>query len=384
MFTILILLLLALALYADRDAWRRADPPRRKRLVLLCALTYLPLAVMLSLEWITRDNTTPVMHLGMWLFWSGLLLLVPRLAAYGLRRLGRSRTGAVAAAALAGLFVWGATAGRTSLRVSRVEVCSERLPEAFDGLRIVQLSDLHIGSMVHPERELRRVADSVAALRPDVIVFTGDLVNVRASELTPEICAVLQRMRAPLGVYSVTGNHDVGAYIRDSLHHPAEASLREVIARQRRMGWQVLDDTTRYLVRGADSVSISGLSFDPALKKKRHRANLPPARFDRVYRGVPEGLFNITAVHLPQLWEQVLDTPYGDLTLSGHVHAMQFKINLFGCALSPARLRYKRWSGRYDRAGRTLYINDGIGYVAYPMRLGAWPEITLITLRRCE
>ena len=102
------------------------------------------------------------------------------------------------------------------------------------------------------------------------------------------------------------------------------------------------------------------------------------------YRGVPDSLYNITAVHIPQLWGQIADAGYGDLTLAGHVHSMQIKLRLFGRAFSPAQLLYTRWSGRYDEGGRTLYINDGTGYVVFPMRLGAYPEITLITLRRCE
>ena len=104
----------------------------------------------------------------------------------------------------------------------------------------------------------------------------------------------------------------------------------------------------------------------------------------RAYAGVPDSLFNITLVHLPQLWGQILETGHGDLTLSGHVHSMQFKIRPWGRGWSPASWIYEHWSGRYDADGRTLYVNDGTGYVAYPMRLGAWPEVTLFTLKRCE
>lgn len=194
---------------------------------------------------------------------------------------------------------------------------------------------------------------------------------------------LLGGLRAPYGVVAVTGNHDAGVYIKDSIAHPAQASLAEVVARQREMGWRVLEDTTVYLRRGGDSISLTGLSFDPALRHLRHAPDLPPANLNAAYRGVPDSLYNITAVHIPQLWDQIAGEGYGDLTLSGHVHSMQLKIGLFGHAFSPAQLIYTRWSGRYDEKGRTLYINDGTGYVAFPMRLGAWPEITLITLKRC-
>ncbi|MDE5622271.1 MAG: metallophosphoesterase, partial [Alistipes sp.] len=293
----------------------------------------------------------------------------------------RPRTGLVAGAGIVALLVWGATRGRTHLRVTRTEVCSPKLPAAFDGLRIVQLSDIHLGTLVRPEHELHRIVDSVSALRPDLILFTGDLVNIRSSELDDRAMRLLGGLRAPLGVFSVLGNHDVGVYIKDTVAQPREASLAEVVARQEAMGWRVLADTPVYLVRGGDSLSLSGISFAPALRKQRHDATLPPAPLDIVYRDVPPSLYNITAVHLPQLWDQIVEAGYGDLTLSGHVHAMQAKLHLFGRSFSPAQLLYTNWSGRYDDGPHTLYINDGTGYVGYPMRLGAWPEITLITLR---
>ena len=373
------------AAWADYRYWCRCSASASRRRWLATALigSHVPLLTMLVSGLLLRDNTTGWMFMSMWLFWIWLLLVLPRLVYYLFRRLRLPRVGIVVGVAVAGVLVWGVTAGRTSMRVDRLTICSEKLPAAFDGFRIVQLSDLHVGTLVSPERELRRIVDSVASLRPDLIVFTGDLVNIRSSELTDRIAAALRGLQAPYGVVSVIGNHDSGVYIKDTLNQSPAESLREVVAWQRRQGWQVLEDSTVYLVKGDERISLSGISFDPALRKKRHDVELPPARLEVVYREVPDSLFNITAVHLPQLWPQVTGFGYGDLTLAGHVHAMQMKVRLFGEAFSPARLLYKRWSGRYDKAGRTLYINDGTGYVAYPMRLGAWPEITLITLQRC-
>lgn len=366
----------------DFAFWRGTG--RNRLLAAALIASYLPITVMALTELLIRDNTIAWVRVSMWLFWSWLLLSVPRVV-YGLLRMARlPRVGVALALLTAGGLVWGATVGRTTLHVNRVEICSPKLPASFEGFRLVQLSDMHVGTLVDSERELRQLVDRVNALQPDLILFTGDLVNVRAAELNDRVAASLRDLKAPYGVVSVTGNHDAGVYIKDSLTYPAAQSLSEVIAWQRRIGWEVLEDTTRYLTRGMDSISLSGISFDPELREKRHDRHLPPARLDELYRGVPDTLFNITAVHLPQLWEQILETPYGDLTLAGHVHSMQMKLHLFGTEFSPARLLYKRWSGRYDDGGRTLYINDGTGYVTYPMRLGAWPEITLITLHRCE
>ncbi len=385
-FLLFFILLFLTAVAADYYFWRRhrASLCRHRWAAVWMIGSHLPLLVMILSGWLARDNTTGLMFVSLWLFWLWLLLTLPRMVYYLFRRMRLPRVGIVVGVGVAGSLIWGATIGRTTLRVSRTEICSAKLPAAFDGFRIVQLSDMHIGTLVSPERELQRIVDSVEALQPDLIVFTGDLVNIRSSELNDRNAAVLRRLQASYGVFSVTGNHDAGVYIKDSIRQPAAESLQEVIAWQRRTGWQVLEDTTVYLSRGGDSISFSGISFDPALRKKRHDSELPPARLDVVYRGVPDSLFNITAVHLPQLWTQVLDFGYGDLTLSGHVHSMQMKLRIFGRSFSPARLLYKRWSGRYDDGARTLYINDGTGYVLYPMRLGAWPEISLITLRRCE
>ena len=365
--------------------WRCAGSWRGRRLLVVgLAGSYLPLLAMILLLGFSRDNTTGLMAACMWLFWIWLFLFLPRLFFYLFRGMGWPRFGTVAAIAVAGLLVWGVTVGRTSVRVSRVAVFSEKLPASFDGFRIVQLSDMHVGTVVSPQRELRRIVDSVQSLHPDLIVFTGDLVNVRSSELNDRIAAILRGLQAPFGVISVVGNHDAGVYIKDTVRQSPAESQREVIAWQQRLGWQVLQDTTVYFSRDGERISVSGISFDPALRKKRHDAELPPAPLDVVYRDVPDSLFNLTAAHLPQLWPQIVESGYGDLTLSGHVHSMQMKIRLFGRAFSPARWLYERWSGLYSDGSHTLYINDGTGYVAYPMRLGAWPEITSITLRSCE
>lgn len=333
---------------------------------------------------VSRDNSTAFMLFAMWAFWIWTVSVPPRMVYYLFRLVHLPRAGIVAGVLLALLFVWGATAGRTTIRVNRVEVCSERLPAGFDGFRIVQITDTHLGTLVRPERELQRIVDSIRALHPDLVVFTGDLVNVRSSELDERAMRILGSLSASYGVVSVTGNHDAGLYIKDTVAQPRAESLAEVIARQRQMGWQVLEDTTRYLRRGGDSISLTGISFDPALRRMRHDPDLPPADLAAAYAGVPDSLYNITVVHIPQLWTQITGAGYGDLTLAGHVHSMQMKVRLFGRAYSPAQLLYTRWSGRYDEQGRSLYINDGTGYVAFPMRLGAYPEITLITLEQCE
>ncbi len=384
LFTLTLILTLA-AFAADwihlRRQRRRGTPALRSFFVWVLITDALPL-ISAIVGWISRDNGPGLMNLYMRLFWAWIVTVLPRLLYYVFHFFRLPRTGLLLAALFTLYLLWGTTFGRTRIHVSRVEICSDRIPAAFDGFRVVQFSDAHVGALVRPERELTRLADTINALRPDAVFFTGDLVNIRSAELDDRTMALLQRIEAP--VWSVLGNHDVGSYIRDSIRYPAAAEARKVVERQRAMGWCVLEDTTVYLRRGADSLALTGISFDPVLRERRHDRHLPADNLPTIYAGVPDSLYNITLAHIPQLWEQITALGYGDLTLSGHVHSMQMKIRPWGRGWSPAVWLYEHWSGRYDNGRHTLYINDGTGYVAYPMRLGAWPEVTLFTLKRCE
>ena len=350
-----------IAIAADMHHYRRmqregASRNRRIFFIAWAALTdSLPIAAALA-GIALRDNPTAYILWAMWMFWAWMVTVFPRICYFFFNALRRPKTGLVLSAAVAIVLVCGATEGRSSLRVEKTEICSEK--------------------------ELRRLVDTVNALRPDLVIFTGDLVNIRSSELNGTSMPQLARFRAP--VYSVTGNHDMGTYIEDTVAMPPAESLAQVIERQQQMGWHVLQDTTLFLRRGGDSITLSGISFDPALQLMRHASGLRSDKMEAAYRNVPDSVFNITAVHLPQLWDQITESGHGDLTLAGHTHSMQMKIRFFGWQWSPAVWMYSRWSGRYDRPGSTLYINDGIGSVGYPMRIGARPEITLITLRRCS
>lgn len=348
-----------------------------------CVLSdILPLVISLAGTRLS-DNSTVFMTFAMWTFYSWLILTMPRGAYYLFALLRLPRVGLAVGIGIVALFIWGATDGRTRLRVNRVEISSERLPHSFDGFRIVQFTDTHLGTLVRPHKELQHVVEAINTLHPDLIVFCGDLINVRYTELDERIRHILSGLRAPHGVVSVIGNHDLGVYVKDSLALPPAENLSRLIALEEQMGWRVLEDTTKYIRRGSDSISLSGIGFSPMLRELRHASILPNIDLGHVYDNVPDSLFNITVSHMPQLWPQILAQGYGDLTLAGHVHSLQMKLSIGGLRFSPAQWLYERWSGRYDSDdGRTLYINDGIGYVLYPMRLGASPEITLFTLAR--
>lgn len=336
----------------------------------------------------------------MWLVWLFFLTALPkllyavggvtdRLAGLAMRR--RSivfrAISVVLSLLLVAAMVHGATAGRTRLRTVEVEVRSPRIPASFDGYRIVQISDLHTGTMCEPVKRISQIADRVAGLAPDMVVNTGDVVNISYLELTPEIVKALSAITAPDGVWSVWGNHDLGFYIKDTLAVPLAENRARLGGMVAGTGCRILSDESVHIRRGEDEILLTGLDYprDPMLNS--HNSTMAGVDIASAFAGTDGDTYNIVLAHTPKLWGEIVDAGRGDLTLSGHVHAMQMKLRLFGREWSPARYLYEQWSGKYvlsDEKNSVLYVNDGIGCVGYPMRIGAPAEVTLFILRRCE
>lgn len=272
---------------------------------------------------------------------------------------------------------------RKALTVRSVEVSSMRLPESFDGYRIAFFSDLHLGSLTSAEEMCRNLVERINSLDADLVLFGGDLVNAHYEELRPEISAILRQIEARDGVMAVMGNHDTGVYVKDTITLPIATSTRLVTERIEQMGWRVANDETELLVRGNDTITLTGIGFSRELLEHRHSADVADELDLRpIFEGVPRDKFNIAVSHMPQLWRKVKALGYGDLMLSGHVHAMQMKVAFAGWHVSPAQLMYEEWSGLYKEDSHHLYITDGVGSVGFHMRIGVPPEITLLTLRR--
>jgi predicted MPP superfamily phosphohydrolase len=222
-------------------------------------------------------------------------------------------------------------------------------------------------------------------LDADLVVFGGDLVNARYDELSPRKQGILGEIESRDGVVAVLGNHDTGVYVRDTLSLTIEENTRLLTERMERMGWRVIDDATECIVRGGDTITLTGIGFSRELLEHRHSANVADSLDLRhIYEGVPRDKFNISVSHMPQLWCKIAELGYGDLVLSGHIHAMQMKLRFCGREYSPAQLMYDRWSGVYREGNSYLYITDGVGSVGFHMRIGAPPEITCLTLRRAD
>lgn len=377
---------IAAAAAVDFAVWRRQRRMTRPVLWSLWIADCVPL-VMKGAVFLAGDNTQPLCDASMWVMLAWMVTVVPKTIIFATLLASRRRwvraAGAVAAAAVAGVLIYGAAYGRKELTITEVEVYSPRLPQSFDGFRAAIFSDLHIGSLVDAEREIGRLVAAVNSLDADAVFFCGDLINIRHTELDSARMAWLGAIRSRCGIYSVTGNHDTGFYVVDSLALPPAENRRRLLEKELAMGWQPLEGRSVYIRRGGDSISVTGIPFFDELSEIRHSRNIPQQDIAAAYEGVDTAAFNITLAHIPQMWPQIRALGRGDLTLSGHVHAMQMKINIFGRRFSPAQLQYRRWSGVYDDGcGGTLYINDGIGTVGIPMRAGAPAEITLITLRR--
>lgn len=280
-------------------------------------------------------------------------------------------TAAACAALVFAYIVFGATKGKHFYQVKEVTYASSRLPAAFDGYRILQISDLHTGSWNHDTLAMRRAVELCNAQHADMIVFTGDLVNAIHEEATPFL-PILAGLQANGGVFSILGNHDYATYYHWNSKADQISHIETLIAREKEIGWDVLMNEHRIIRHGGDSIALIGVE-NTGKPPFPNRGNLPKA-----LQGT-DGMFKVLLSHDPTHWRwKVLPETDIDLMLAGHTHDMQFSI--FG--FSPSAFIYPEHNGMYLEKGRGLYVNIGLGYVLFPMRIGAWPEITVITLKK--
>ncbi|MCH5247579.1 MAG: metallophosphoesterase [Muribaculaceae bacterium] len=285
------------------------------------------------------------------------------------------RTGAVISIVMFFAFWWGTLINRFNIDVREVTVKIPGLPSQFDGYRIVQFSDFHVGSYGSNDSFVRDVVATVNALHPDAIFFTGDIVNRYTHELPPFVPA-MKELYAPDGVLAILGNHDYGDYHSWPSPGAKQQNMEELYALFEKAGWKLLRNETSWLVRGNDSIAVIGVENigDPPFPVY--------GSLSKAYPTIDDDKIKILLSHNPAHWvDSIADHPAVNvpLTLSGHTHAMQMSVG----RISPASLRYKTWGGLYhDTDGiHQLYVNIGLGTVGLPMRLGATPEITLITLK---
>ena len=267
--------------------------------------------------------------------------------------------------------IYGATEGKQHFQVKEVTFSSADLPEAFDGYRILQLSDIHSGSWKGQSEPLQEAIKLCLDQHADLAVFTGDMVNSRSAELE-EFIPIYSQLTAPDGVFSILGNHDYGLYIQWEHDSLRLADVDKLIANQNAMGWKMLNNEHHIIHRGNDSIALIGVE----------NSGRPPfpdyADLQEASQGT-DGMFKVLLSHDPTHWRrEVLPTTDIQLMLAGHTHDMQ--LSFFGLSLSS--LFYPEHNGMYYKGHRGLYVNIGLGHILFPLRLGAWPEITVITLKK--
>jgi len=273
-----------------------------------------------------------------------------------------------------GALVYGFS-NKYNYKVHRIRLAYDHLPAAFKGLKIVQLSDIHSGSLANPEAVSHGI-DRVLAEKPDLILFTGDLVNDYAHEVG-QYQAIFSRLKAPMGVFSTLGNHDYGDYAGWESVEAKKANLDRLKAIQQEMGWRLLMNEHVALERDGAQIALIGIENWSA------KARFPKyGRMDLAYAGTEKYPFKILMSHDPSHWDAEVRPKYPDidLMLAGHTHGMQFGVELPGLKWSPVQFLYRQWAGLYEEGRQRLYVNRGYGFIGYPGRFGILPEITLIEL----
>lgn len=294
---------------------------------------------------------------------------------HGHRAKWLSRTGLFLGLATFILFWWGALFNRFNLQTNEVQIVSPEIPKGFDGFTIAQISDLHLGTYGTDTTFICDLVGEINSLHPDIVVFTGDIVNRKSDELRPFV-APLSRLKAHYGVYSILGNHDYGDYVDWRDEKDKDNNLRMLKEMQAEMGWRLLNNESKDIVLNGDTLVLIGVENigDPPFHSY--------GSLDKAYADPGNDKVKVLLSHNPSHWEEeIKDNPDNNilLTLSGHTHAMQFEL----LGLSPVAFRYDYWGGLYrDSLDHRIYVNIGAGTVGFPARIGATPEISLFTLRR--
>jgi predicted MPP superfamily phosphohydrolase len=251
------------------------------------------------------------------------------------------------------------------------------LPLAFDGFRIVQISDLHLGSFNSNFEVMQEVVELVNNEHPDIIVFTGDLVNNFYQE-TIGWDKVFNQLRAKVGKYSILGNHDYGYYSKWDSEADKQQNFNLIVEANQQMGFELLRNDNIIFSRRGETIGMAGIEYWGKSGHLPNTGNLKVASM-----GLEKVPFKILLSHDPDHWDaEVVNKTNYDLMLAGHTHGMQFGIEYKGFRWSPAKFKFKRWDGLYKKGHQCLFVNRGLGVLGMPARVGMSPEITVIDLSR--
>jgi predicted MPP superfamily phosphohydrolase len=260
-------------------------------------------------------------------------------------------------------------------KIKKLSLHFPNLPASFKGLKIVQVSDIHSGSFTH-KHAVQHGVEKILALKPDLILFTGDLVNNEATEME-NYMDVFNQLRAPMGVYSVLGNHDYGDYKTWDSKADKILNLERLKAVHGELGWRLMMNENTLLEKNGEQIALIGI------ENWSNKARFPKyGDLKKAYAGTESVPFKILMSHDPSHWDAEVRPKYNDidLMLSGHTHGMQFGVEIPWLKWSPVQYVYKQWAGLYESGAQKLYVNRGFGFIGYPGRVGILPEITFIEL----
>ena len=282
--------------------------------------------------------------------------------------------GIAAGTSIFGSLIYGFT-NKYNYQIKKIPLLFSNLPSAFKGMRIVHISDIHSGSF-NNKSAVQKGVDHILQLKPDLILFTGDLVNNKADEMV-EYKEVFQKLQAPMGVYSTLGNHDYGDYVQWDSETAKKQNLERLKETHREMGWNLLLNEHVVLEKEGQQIGLLGV------ENWSNKARFPKyGKLDKAYEGTANLPFKILMSHDPSHWDAEVRKSYQDidLMLAGHTHGMQFGVELPWFKWSPVQYVYKQWAGLYEEEKQKLYVNRGFGFIGYPGRVGILPEITLLEL----
>ncbi len=276
-----------------------------------------------------------------------------------------------------GALLMGMYKGKYNFKILKYELEFDDLPKAFDGYKITQISDIHSGSFDNRKKVAYGV-DLVNRQESDIILFTGDIVNNKSEELIPWV-DLFEKLKAKDGLFSILGNHDYGDYVEWDSEDEKAQNLEHLKVLQKQIGFDLILDSHRYLEKDNQKIALVGV-------ENWGRGGFKKAGdLERAKIGIKKDDFKILMSHDPSHWEDVVikDDYHFHLTLSGHTHGMQFGVEIPGwIKWSPVKWRYKYWAGIYKEMGQYINVNRGFGFIGYPGRVGIWPEITVITLKK--
>lgn len=273
-------------------------------------------------------------------------------------------------------FAYGIISGAHDYRVKRITVKLKNLPKSFDGIRIGQVSDIHSGSFWN-KTAVKGGVEMMMKEKPDVIFFTGDLVNNEASEVK-EFIPIFEKLKAPLGVFSVTGNHDYGDYKQWLVHGEKEQNFKDLVQAHKIMGYDILMNEHRFLELGGEKIAIIGNENWGAGRFSKY------GKLDLACQGTEEAAVKLLLSHDPTHWDAQVrpNHPEIDMMFAGHTHGFQFGVEIGNFKWSPVQYVYRQWADLYREGDQYIYVNRGFGYLGYPGRVGIPPELTIIELKR--